>query len=244
MNTLIDLFNVLLNFWINTSWPIALVMSATVNILIFVSAAFIIDRLTQKMASRWAIGSYIDDRPFKQNQKLRELKFGISSCIIFAVGSLFTRFLYTEVWPTSITTLLLQVLVFSLYYETYSYFVHRLLHTKLLRGVHFVHHWSVRVTPWSSYSVHPVEAVLIAISAPLFMLIFPISLGVALTLHMVGMVFTITIHANFKFKSGFGPLTILSNYATYHRQHHSVGNVNFGFANRFLDSVFNTRLKD
>lgn len=74
----------------------------------------------------------------------------------------------------------------------------RLLHLKDFRSVHYIHHRSVPVSPWSEYCVHPMEAAFIGFSAPIFRYLFPMSLGVVLTFHVMGMAFTMLIHQIFR----------------------------------------------
>ncbi|WP_163835649.1 sterol desaturase family protein [Spartinivicinus ruber] len=235
--------NQLLQFWIETDWYFALLMSIAVNIVVFVSTATILDYAIAGLISKYKFGSYIDDCPLKLNQKKIEIQNGIVACVIFGVGSLITRELFSQVWPVSFISLLIQLVAFMIFYESYSYFIHRLLHTKPFLKIHDVHHKSVRVTPWSAYSVHPVEAIFIAMSAPIFMSIFPLSLGVALVLHIFGMMFTILIHSNYNLIINNPLLGKVSGYPRYHSAHHLLGNVNFGFVNDFWDSCLNTRIE-
>ncbi|TQV87168.1 sterol desaturase family protein [Aliikangiella coralliicola] len=237
------MINWLFQFWIEADWSIALVMSVAVNIAVFVSTAFILDVGIGKLVTKYQWGSYIDERELKSEQKKMEFKFGITACIIFAACSLITRELFDLVWPSSFLSLISQIIIFVLFYETYSYFVHRLLHTKPFLKVHGVHHRSVRVTPWSAYSVHPVEALFIGMSAPVFMSLFSLSLGVALVLHVLGMMFTILLHSNFRLSMSNSILNQVGNYPAYHSSHHILGKVNFGFVNSFWDRCFKTRAK-
>ena len=135
----------------------------------------------------------------------------------------------------------IEVLVFTIFYETYSYFVHRILHTRQFRNPHSVHHYSVRTTPWSAYSVHPVEALLIGMSAPLFMLIFPVHLSVIFAFHILGVTFTMLIHSNLQLNSRIVFSRLFNRYTRYHSAHHSIGNVNFGFVHSLWDSYFKTK---
>ncbi|MCX4026254.1 sterol desaturase family protein [Endozoicomonas sp. SM1973] len=233
--------NQLLQFWIETDWYFALLMSIMVNIVVFVSTAAILDYAIAGLISKYKVGGYIDDRPLKLNQKKMEIKNGVVACVIFGVGSLITRELFNQVWPISFVSLLIQLAAFMVFYESYSYFIHRLLHTKPFLKIHGVHHKSVRVTPWSAYSVHPVEAIFIAMSAPIFMSVFPLSLGVALILHIFGMMFTILIHSNYNLIINNTILGKISDSPQYHSVHHLLGNVNFGFVNSFWDRCFKTR---
>lgn len=232
--------NTILQYWIDSPWYIAFLMSTVVNISVFVLTASILDNAINRLIMNWKKGSYIDDRPLKPGQKRTEIRNGIIACVIFSIGSLFTRALFSNIWPISISSLIIQIVAFTLFYESYSYFVHRLLHSRWLIKVHSVHHRSVRVTPWSAYSVHGVEAAFIGVSAPLFMLIFPFSLGVALVLHIFGMMFTILLHSNYRMNFGDFVSSHLSGHSNYHSCHHTQGNVNFGFVNSFWDVLLKT----
>lgn len=213
-----------------------------VNTLVYFVTAFVLSGFIEGMVKS-KIGEFIDNRALKNGQSKREMLFGISSCFIFALGSLATRELFADIWPENVIDFAVQSLCFVIYYETYSYIVHVLLHRKPFKRYHAVHHQSVRVTPWSAYSVHPIEALFIGFSAPLFMLILPLSLGVALAFHVFGMAFTIAIHSNFRFRSGHLLLKWLNGYAEYHSKHHVHGTVNYGFTVSIWDNVFRTRLK-
>jgi sterol desaturase/sphingolipid hydroxylase (fatty acid hydroxylase superfamily) len=215
-------------------------MSAIVNISVFVLTASILNKLINSLTNNKA-GSYINSGALHTSQKLTEIKNGVAACCIFAVGSLLTRELFNEVWPSSFIDLLSQIVTFALFYETYSYAVHRLMHLPAFRKIHGVHHKSIRVTPWSAYSVHPIEASFIGISAPIFMLLLPLSLGVALTLHILGMMFTIFLHSNYKPNIKNIAINKLFQYTDYHAAHHLLGNVNFGFVNSFWDYCFKTK---
>jgi sterol desaturase/sphingolipid hydroxylase (fatty acid hydroxylase superfamily) len=228
-------------FWIQTKFYIAFVMSLVTNLAIYFVAAYLINYLTQKITQDNRLGKYIDNRPFKKGQKLNEVKNGIFACGIFSLVSLLARELFVGIIPLSITQLLIEVIVFTVFYETYSYFVHRLLHTKKFRKPHSVHHYSVRITPWSAYSVHPIEALLIGMSAPLFMLIFPVHLGVIFAFHILGVVFTLLIHSNLKLHGSNIFSQLFNRYTECHAAHHSIGTVNFGFINSFWDFCFKTK---
>jgi len=229
-----------IEFWTTTHWFIAFAIACLVNIAVYIVTAKCLDSLISYVVSSRAIGTFIDDRELKPKQKTIEMRYGIVACCIFALGSIFSRILFEGIWPETFTSLLIQVASFIVFYETYSYFVHRLLHTKRLAQYHSVHHSSVRVTPWSAYSVHPIEAIFIGFSAPVFMLLFPLSLSVALTLHILGMMFTILLHSNYSHTSSSALIKLPFSYAEYHSKHHLYGGVNFGFTHRFWDWAFKT----
>ena len=230
----------LFEFWIDTSWYIALLMSLATNLLVFFVAAYCIEWITNRWISDDGIFHLIDSGPLGKNQKQYEIKNGVISCLLFSLVSLSARELFEGVLPGSLKQLLIEVLAFTIFYETYSYFVHRLLHLKPFTQWHGVHHRSHRVTPWSAYSVHPIEALLICLSAPLFMLIFPVHLAVIFVFHILGVVFTMALHSNIILNKRIPLSSIFNAYTLCHAAHHKKGNVNFGFVNTFWDVRFKT----
>ncbi len=230
--------NELLRYWVEAPWYIALSMSLMVNVSVFVVTAHVLDTLIARLVATGKYGSYIDERQLKPGQKKFEISYGVAACAMFALLSLLTRVLFDHYWPTTLRQLAIQLGLFVVFYETYSYFVHRLLHTGWFIKFHSVHHRSVRVTPWTAYSVHPVEAAFIGMSAPIFMFLFSMSLGLTLLLHIFGMMFTIVLHSNFRLE---GQLDKLVRYPAYHASHHLMGKVNFGFIHSFWDDRFKTR---
>ncbi len=217
-------------------------MSLAVNLLTYFSVAYFLYFVTSYWVKSGA-GDYLDQRPLYRGQIGNEIKFSLWACALFSIASLITRYLYNSIWPESILSLVIQLLAFTLFYESYSYFVHRLLHLDIFRSVHFVHHKSVRVTPFSAYCVHPVEAAFIGFSAPIFMLIFPMSLCVVLTFHVAGMAFTMLIHSNFKFSRPNVFSWMVNTYTTGHAMHHRKGSVNYGFVSPLWDMLFKTNSK-
>lgn len=241
ISSIVETVTLMFEFWIQTSWYIAFLMSLVTNLGVYIIAALSIDFLANKITKDDLLGKFIDDRPFKEGQKNNEIKNGIVACAMFALVSLLARNLFVGVIPESINKLLIEVLVFTIFYETYSYFVHRILHTKRLRKLHSIHHYSVRTNPWSAYSVHPIEALLIGLSAPLFMLVFPVHLSVIFAFHILGVMFTMIIHSNIQLNDRIVFSHLFNRYTKYHSAHHSVGSVNFGFLHSFWDDYFKTK---
>ena len=236
INFLISIFE----FWINTSWYIALLMSLVTNLVVFFIAALCIEWITNRWVSEDGIFHFIDNKQLSNNQKRYEIKNGIIACGLFSLVSLLARELFEGVVPQSWGELLVEVVLFTVFYETYSYFVHRLLHLKPFTQWHGVHHRSHRVTPWSAYSVHPAEALLICLSAPLFMLIFPVHLAVIFVFHIFGVAFTMVLHSNVILNKRIPLSSTFNTYTRGHAAHHHKGNVNFGFVNTFWDRRFKT----
>jgi sterol desaturase/sphingolipid hydroxylase (fatty acid hydroxylase superfamily) len=119
------------------------------------------------------------------------------------------------------------VLVAPAIHEVHFFVIHRTIHTKwLYKWVHSIHHNSVNPSPWSSLSMHPVEAFLYHAVA-LWHLVIPSNPIVAMfQLHMAGFG---AINGHF----GFEKLALTENramdsHAYTHYLHHKHFEVNFG----------------
>jgi len=239
---LVDFVTLSFQFWLTTNWFVAFLMSLTVNLLTYFSVASFL-YFTASYLVRCGVGNFLDQRPLYKGQIWFEIRYSILACVLFSIASLITRFLYDSIWPESLLSLSIQLLAFIVFYESYSYFVHRLLHLNIFRSVHYIHHRSVRVTPWSAYSVHPLEAASIGFSAPIFMYLFPMSLSVVLTFHVVGMAFTMFIHSNITLNRTSIISRVFNTYTKGHALHHHKGSVNYGFISPLWDLLFKTSSK-
>ncbi len=132
--------------------------------------------------------------------------------------------------------------------DAWFYGWHRLLHhPRLFRHIHAVHHRSIDVNPFTSYSFHAIEGILLGIwiiPASLFLPIPMASIGV---LQVIGLFNNVMSHLGYEFL----PLWILripllrwTNTATFHSLHHTRFNGNFGLHTRLWDRLFGTELPE
>lgn len=183
---------------------------------------------------------------------LYEMRYSLSS---FAIFSLIVT-LFALAYKGGYTKIYVDVaeygwgyLVFSfaaglLIHDTYFYWIHRLMHHKLLfKHVHKVHHMSHNPTPFAAFSFHPIEAVLEFGFVPLTVMLMPIHpLALAgVSLYMI--VMNVMGHVGFEiFPKGatkhwlFG----LHNSSTHHNMHHKYVNCNYGLYFNVWDKLMNT----
>jgi lathosterol oxidase len=229
--------------WMQMDWQWAFVIATFVHLSIYLVGGGVGWWLTRRVWPAIGLGQEIDQRPLKSGQLAFELRNGLQACVLFGLVSLSYRSLCMGIWPESAATAIWQLTAFVVFNNLYSYGTHRLLHHRSLIRFHGVHHRSTRVTPFSSYSVHAIEAIIIAATFPLFLLIVPMSLGMVFLLHAFGMMYTVCIHCNYDLWPSLSDhhwFKKLINHPTYHRYHHTLGNVNYGFTNRLLDRLFQT----
>ena len=114
---------------------------------------------------------------------LREIFYSIITILIFGIVPVV--FIFNE--SVSKYTLLYKdiaamgwVYYFSVFpvmlfmHDTYFYWIHRLMHNKVLfKWFHLVHHRSTNPSPWAAYAFHPLEAILEAGILVVFLFTLP-----------------------------------------------------------------------
>jgi sterol desaturase/sphingolipid hydroxylase (fatty acid hydroxylase superfamily) len=132
--------------------------------------------------------------------------------------------------------------------DLWFYAWHRLLHRPwLYRHVHAVHHKSVDVNPFSSYSFHPFEAFILGSAVMPVLFIVPIYLPVLGVLQVVGLMNNIMSHLGYEFLPRWYariPPFRWMNTATFHSLHHTRLNGNYGLFFRFWDRALGTEVPE
>ena len=123
-------------------------------------------------------------------------------------------------------------------HETHFYLIHRLIHTPFLyKWVHSLHHNSVNPSPWSSLSMHPVEA-LAYFGVMCWHLILPSNPVLALYQLQFAGFGAVVGHIGFDTvevgEGGFG------SHAYAHYLHHKYFEVNYSDGTVPLDKLFGT----
>jgi sterol desaturase/sphingolipid hydroxylase (fatty acid hydroxylase superfamily) len=87
------------------------------------------------------------------------------------------------------------------------------------------------------------EALIMALTLPIFMSFAPVGVGMAFLFHSLGMMFTTCLHCNYDLVPNLSKnhwFRNLVNDPAFHRMHHTKGNVNFGFTTSIMDRLFGT----
>jgi sterol desaturase/sphingolipid hydroxylase (fatty acid hydroxylase superfamily) len=154
------------------------------------------------------------------------------SFVSWTIGALVELFVAATVVPRPLsfaTSLALCVLLLA-WADLHFYLTHRLLHVRpLYRLVHYAHHQSTRPNPWSSFSFHPVEA-LVYYSALLVVCVLPVS-----ALHVV------LLKAALDLTPAYGHLGFggARSGSAFHFLHHAKNRCNYG-ASRVWDLLLRT----
>ena len=204
--------------------------------------------LTRYLLPALHIGRRIDPKPLRSGQIRDELSLSALSILIFGIGTIlpwtFLRLgwaqLATAPGPLRIAAEMAVLLVWN---DIHFYANHRLLHIRWLRRFHAHHHRSLVTTPFSTYSFHPLEAVLLGNVILLPMLLHDFSFAALLSLPVMSLLLNNLGHSNYDFAPSAGHDHWLSASRRHHL-HHSRYHGNYGFLFNFMDGWLGTRLPD
>ncbi len=201
--------------------------------------------LTTRLFPRLKIGAQLDPRPLQSGQLQHELFWSASSIVIFGLGSVFPWGLLQLGWArlavdASAEQILLESAALLLWNEVHFYTNHRLLHTRWLRRFHLPHHKSVIATPWSCYSFHPVEALMLGNVILLPMLVHDFSIYSILFLPIISLLFNNVGHSNYDWDPA--RRSVLHDASRRHYLHHACFHGNYGFMFPFMDQLLRTGL--
>lgn len=190
-------------------------------------------------------GLKLDDRLVNASQLRREIGFSLITVSIFGLGVIFPWGLLQLGWAKladnpSLQQIIVEIIILFYWNELHFYINHRLLHTPLLRRFHKVHHQSMTTTPWTTYSFHPIESMMLGSVLILPMLVHDFSIQALFSVPVFSFVINQIGHANYDWypKSKF----FLFQGARRHQQHHEKVHGNFGFALDWLDNWLKTAL--
>ncbi|QSX77161.1 sterol desaturase family protein [Agrilutibacter solisilvae] len=195
--------------------------------------------LTRRVLPALGWGRLLDPRALAPGQVRREMSESVVSVLIFGVGLLLPWALLQVGWAqlaaqASPMRVAIEIAVLFLWNELHFYVNHRMLHAPLLRRFHGDHHRSQVATPWSTYALHPVEALLLG-SVPIVpMLLHDFTFPALVCLPVFSIMLNNLGHSNYEFSrtpSAHGWL----GASRRHHLHHACYNGNYGFLLEVFD---------
>lgn len=187
------------------------------------------------------------------SDEIKNTVLAISSSVVFTFIVMMMQQngyidIYNDISKYGIPYAIFAFILIFLVADAWFYWAHRFLHhPKIYKYIHAVHHQSLDVNPFSSYSFHILESLLLTVWIIPVVLIFPIP-TVALGINQVlGTFNNIKSHLGYelypKFFSKIFPLNLLIT-STNHNLHHTKYNGNYGLQLRIWDMFFGTELKE
>jgi lathosterol oxidase len=214
--------------------------------LLYFGSAITTRFLTRTFFPRMNIGAIVDPRPLRDGQIRFEIRRSLLSILIFGGYGLVT-FL---AWRSGVVSVAFRpawykvigdVVLLVAWNEVHFYCMHRMLHMRwLYRHVHRIHHESVVPTPFSTYSFHWLEAVLLGSVMILPMLFLSISWQALLALPVISIIFNSIGHCNYNI---FAKHPSIHSASQEHTMHHLRVGGNYGFYLPFLDVWAKTTLR-
>lgn len=149
-------------------------------------------------------------------------------------------FIYYDVEEYGIAYLLLSIIFHISFDETFTYWIHRILHTNdyLYIKLHIIHHRSVDITPFAGFAFHPLDAFAQAFPTFVSCYFFPIHYNLILVYSILTTTWAISIHDNVPVL----PIKLFL-YSTHHTIHHERGyggNRNYGKLTTVWDRMMGT----
>ncbi len=202
----------------------------------------------------------LSKKPFpKWDQIIHEITFSISSNVVMLAAGIWIVISETQILATQYTdidqygwpyALFLTFLLFFLH-DAAFYWSHRIMHHKaFFNTFHRVHHDSVEPTAFTTYSFHPLEAVMQNLNS-----LLPVTALLVLPWHEVPLaifglgtiIFNVLGHLGFEiYPKNWHKWPILRWKTTgyHHYMHHQRSGGNYGLYFRFWDRLCGTEFKD
>lgn len=186
-------------------------------------------------------------RDYTKMQLRREVKWSMISGTCFAVmGAVllllfqkgYTR-VYLDIFDYPLWWLPISLVISLLIDETYYYWVHRWMHKPaVFRKIHKIHHQSTISSPWTSFTFHPVEGLLLSLPMLITILFIPLHISV-IFVQLTIMTFSSVInHLDIEVYPDSFTRTRVGKWfigATHHSHHHKQYKYNFGLYFTFWD---------
>jgi Delta7-sterol 5-desaturase len=179
----------------------------------------------------------VSQRKKKNFQNISDIKWSLLSSFIFAASgtfliSLYHRgktVIYFDIADYGIIYFLVSLPLYLFIHDTYFYWTHRWLHhQKIYRFIHCVHHDSIVPTAWTSFSFHPLEALIQAIILPVLLVMLPLHWGLLIVFLSLMTITGILNHLGYELYPSFLEKKMGVISASHHQFHHEEFKKNFG----------------
>lgn len=185
-----------------------------------------------------------------KKQILAEIKYSLITFCIYSSGIWFFLYWlksgytqnYVLISELGFPYLIISVFIMIIMHDTYSYWIHRLMHHKLIfKYTHLFHHKFKNPSPWSAFAFHPFESILTMGIIPIIIFTIPWH-NLALVIFITVMIFYDTfVHWGYNIK--MFKIFKWQNTPVDHDVHHQNSKYNFGLYLTIWDRLMGTYLK-
>jgi sterol desaturase/sphingolipid hydroxylase (fatty acid hydroxylase superfamily) len=207
---------------------------------------------------RWGAARFRTHRlypPPTAAQRHREIRYSVLTTLIFLPP--FAAVLigaragwvkaYADVAEHGWLWLAISFFVVLIWHETYFYWIHRAMHSRMLfRRFHRVHHESREPSPFAAFSFHPLEAFLESLPFLMLVLFVPVHVGVLFAFTFFSLAMNVLGHLGLELvperKRDRAPWRFV-NTASVHAWHHAKLRGNYGLYSTIWDRWMGTYRK-
>lgn len=185
-----------------------------------------------------------------------EFLWSVSSCGVFTLTSFLVGYLkikglssiYINISAFGWIYFILSVPLLMLIIDSYAYWIHRFLHLPgVYQTIHKIHHDSIDPSPWATFCVHPVEAIMRASFVVLLSCIIPLHpLAITIVLFIRTIAQSIN-HLGYEFFPVWFSQNWLGRWfstSTYHNMHHTHIDCHFSVFFNWWDRLMGTHHPD
>jgi len=161
---------------------------------------------------------------------LQSVRSLASIALLFAIGHVLYKQFHIGwmAWPTSVWSVVLSFVLSAIAYDTWFYWLHRLLHTRpFYRAIHRWHHLSLPSVAWSNNSDTFIDNMFLQSYWLVAHLILPIAPVVLLAHKLYDHITGIIGHSGVEHGGGITYPPSPFNSVTHHDQHHRYFNCNY-----------------
>lgn len=184
----------------------------------------------------------------REGQIRTEIRYAFQSSCVFTAMAAATLFAWHMGWTNLYSRMdeyplwyyLLSGVIIVLGYETYYYWLHRWMHQpQVFKHIHKVHHRSIQPTVFTSFSFHPLEALLQFAYFPVILIVVPVHYSMLLA---VLTLFTISALINHSGQEIYGNANVRRHIigAGHHEVHHKSFHHNYGLFFTWWDQWMGT----
>ena len=184
----------------------------------------------------------VQDKQFRPEQIVTEIKRSFVSILMFAVLSLWMCYglksgIYKYNYIFRFEEYIAEVLALFLWNEIYFFIIHKSFHLKMFYKYHVDHHFSFVPSPFSAYSFHWSEGLLLGAVMPIAMLFYDFEFWSIMTLPVMSIILNALGHSNLDFFPN-KDINSLYSFSKRHSLHHQNPHKHFGFFLPWLDMLY------
>lgn len=214
-------------------------------------ALFVISGIITGIARGFFRARKIQPNRFRWDIFRKEIFFGtinvlISGFLITSITAQLTGhgFITYDQSPASWWVVGLEFALYFLGFDTYFYWLHRLMHKKpIYEWVHKIHHYSTAPNLLTTLSVSPLESLINGGFVPLFLAAFTVHEETLKLIAPCNIIMGFYVHSGYEFLPRWWNKTWLTKWfitTTFHDQHHKYFSCNFGGYTTIWDWICGT----